>query len=47
MTARVHKLRLADARPLNQQGWNLRGRIDGTRESLTTVRTKETQHGQS
>jgi hypothetical protein len=42
MTARVHKVRVR----LNQQGWNPRGRIDGIREPLPTVRTKEKQHGQ-
>ena len=29
-----------------KKGGNLRGRIDGMRESLPTVRTKETWHGQ-
>jgi hypothetical protein len=42
-TARVHKRRRAGPRPpKSKEGWNLRRRIDGMRESLPAVRTKET-----
>ena len=45
--ARVHKRRRAGRASASiKKGWSIRGRIDGARETLTAVRTKETWHGQ-